>query len=123
MGNRGKAVVVVVLMAIGMTAVPGISAAQESWPGYVNGSTRKLGRGLANILTAPLEFIREPALVSQRDGNFAGATVGLVRAVVSTVVREVAGVVEVVTFLIPVPNNFEPLVRPEFLYANGDWVP
>ena len=89
---------------------------------YWHGVTRKLGRGAANVLSAPLEVIRKPFLVGQADGGVAGATVGVVQGVGAAIIREGAGLMEVVTFWTPFPNDFRPLVTPEFIYANGDWV-
>ena len=90
---------------------------------YCHQMTRKLGRGAANVVTAPLELIRKPFLVGQDDGGVAGVTVGIVQGVGAAIIREAAGLVEVVTFPVPFPNHFQPLVMPEFVYANGDWVP
>ena len=46
---------------------------------YWHGTARKLGRGVANVLLAPLELIRKPFLVGQADGGVAGATSGWCR--------------------------------------------
>jgi putative exosortase-associated protein (TIGR04073 family) len=100
------------------------SSGQEVWPeNYWHGATRKLGRGVANVLSAPLELIRKPFLVGQQDGGLAGVTVGIVQGLGAAVIREGAGLIEVVTFFAPFPNHFQPLVKPEFIYAGGDWVP
>ena len=86
------------------------------------GSARKLGRGLANVLTFPLELLREPYLGGQADGGIAGATVGVVKGISSAVVRGGAGLVEVLTFYAPFPVlDFQPMVKPEFVFANGNW--
>lgn len=90
---------------------------------YGKGATRKLGRGLANVATAPLELIRTPYFVEQRDGGLASITVGIVQGVGAVVIRELAGIVETVTFPIPLPKRFAPLIEPEFVYAHGDWAP
>ena len=90
---------------------------------YWHGATRKLGRGAANMLTAPLELARKPFLVGETDGGLAAMTVGLAQGVVAAIIREGAGIIDVVTFPVPFPNHFRPLIMPEFLYANGDWVP
>lgn len=117
------------LGALGMAAVMGLVmplgwAAEEHHPkGYLDGAGRKLGRGAANIVTAPLELIRTPYFVGQQDGGFAAITVGLVQGAVAGAVRALAGVVEVATFPIPIPKGFRPLVQPEFVYAHGDWAP
>jgi len=112
--------VVTALISLG---IPSSRAAAETSPGYLEGSAKKLGRGVANLLTGPLELIREPYLVSQREGGVSGLTVGIVRGVVSGVIRELAGVIEVATFFVPVPKGFQPLVQPEFIYSHGDWAP
>ena len=100
-------------------------AADEDQPPqtYAKGITRKLGRGIANVATGPLELIRVPYLTGQREGGVAGLSVGVVQGAWSFVVRELAGLVEVTTFLVPIPRDFQPLVWPEFVYANGDWAP
>lgn len=90
---------------------------------YAQGATRKLGRGIANVVTGPLEMIRTPSLITQRDGGVAGVTVGLVQGVWASALRELAGVFEMATFFVPIPKGFQPLVRPEFVYAHGDWTP
>lgn len=97
--------------------------AGERTTGYLEGSTRKLGRGVCNLVTAPLELIRTPHLVAQQEGEVAGATVGMIQGVGALIIRELAGAIEVATFFLPFPNGFEPLVQPEFVYAHGDWVP
>lgn len=100
------------------------AAEQTAQVGYWNGTTRKLGRGLANVVSAPLELIRTPYFVGHQDGGLSSLTVGLVQGVGAAVVRELAGIVEVVTFFAPVPKKeFQPIVRPEFVYGHGDWLP
>jgi len=113
-----------IVMMMG-SGVPDSLAAGGAPPqmSYARGATRKLGRGIANAATAPLEMIRTPYLVSQRDGGLAGITVGLVQGLWAVAVRELAGVVEVATFLVPLPKGFQPLLQPEFVYAHGDWSP
>lgn len=108
----------------------GVLAASTMFqPGLASGgemaqstSARKLGRGLANVFTFPLELLREPALVGQQDGGIAGVTVGVVKGIVSAVTRGGAGVLEVLTFYAPFPvADFQPIVKPEFVFANGNW--
>jgi len=120
--GKGRRLGIVVVALIGFGSNGGV-AAEDSSPPYLQGASRKLGRGLLNVATAPLEFIREPYLISQRDGGPAGVTIGVVQGLVSAVIRELAGLVEVATFFLPVPKDFRPLVQPEFVYAHGDWTP
>ena len=97
------------------------SEADDSTGGYLRGATRKLGRGVANVSTGLLELIRTPYFVNQQDGGLASITVGIVQGVANAVVRELAGVYDVVTFPVPFPKEFCPVLRPEFVYAHGDW--
>ncbi len=90
---------------------------------YWDAVARKLGRGFANVCSAPAEFIRMPTLIARREGGMAGVTVGAAQGFREFIKREAAGLIEMATFPIPFPNEFQPLVRPEFIYANGDWVP
>ena len=96
--------------------------AADTSPSYADGALGKLGRGVANVLTCPLELIRTPTLVAREHGTIAGLTVGLVKGIGQTLVRGVAGVVEVVTCPLRVPaKDFAPLVTPEFVWAHGNW--
>ncbi len=119
--KQGRGVGVAVAVAVLLVAVK--AEAGEDLSGYADGSTRKLGRGVCNVVTAPLELIRTPYLVTQQEGTMAGATVGLIQGLGAVLTRELAGVVEMATFFLPFPNGFDPLIKPEFIYAHGDWVP
>ena len=115
------------LVLAAVFAAPSWAAADEPETASVtwwSQACRKLGRGVANVLTGPLELLRTPYLVGQRDGGVARITVGVVQGLSAGLVREVAGAVEILTWLIPFPTpGFAPLVTPEFVYAHGDWTP
>ena len=89
---------------------------------YVDGALRKLGRGIANIATCPGELIRTAEAVRVKDGFLASATVGVVKGLVRTVGRGVVGVFEVATFYVEVPADFKPIMKPEFVFSDEDWV-
>src|SRR5580692_6589591 len=72
-------------------------------PGNDYGPTRKLGRGLANILYAGAELIQTPTAMNEREGNAAAWSYGGVKAIGRFFFRIGAGVFEVVTF--PFPTN------------------
>ena len=93
----------------------------EPTSSHVDGALRKLGRGVANIATAPLELLRTPTLVSQRDGYLAGISVGVVQGAWRAIQRAAVGAFEVVTFYAEIPNDFGPLMKPEFVWAHGKW--
>ena len=96
-------------------------AAEGTSASWVDLSLRKLGRGIANLATAPAELIRTSELVGRRDGYLGALTIGLLQGAWRTVLREVVGAFEVTTFCIEVPAGFGPLMKPEFVWQHGDW--
>ncbi len=120
MAPRTLAAVVVVAMGV---ALAGPAWARE--PGasaYVKGSLRKLGRGIANVGTAVFEIPRTTDEFWQREGIVGATGVGFVTGIWRMSVRIVAGIYEVGTFFIEVPDGFEPIVKPEFIFARGNWL-
>ncbi len=67
------------------------------------GPTRKLGRGLANILLSGTELVQTPNEIQDREGNAAGWSYGGIRALGRYFWRVSAGIFEVATF--PFPTN------------------
>lgn len=117
----GVAIVAVGLSHDAWANIPGTSDETRD-NGYINGILTKFGRGVSNIVTSPLELLRTPALVGRRQGNLAGMTVGVAQGAWRTLERAAVGVFEVATFFAEVPDNFEPIMKPEFVYTEGDWV-
>jgi len=79
---------------------------------HLHPALNKLGRGLGNILTGWLEiptnvqshyYYKDPV-----SSSLGGAAIGVGKAVARTVV----GVYEAVTFFLPYPENFEPILPP-----------
>ncbi len=85
---------------------------------YGTGVGKKLGRGLSNVVFGWLEFLKGIQDVGEENNFIAAITWGPLYGLGKTVVRTVAGAYEVATFPIPVPKNFEPLVRPEFMLGD-----
>jgi len=81
---------------------------------------RKLGRGISNCLTFPLEIFNQISKTNNTDGPMAALSYGLAKGVVMTGYRALVGVYEVVTFPIPFPEYYKPIiVDPEFMLE--DW--
>ncbi len=76
----------------------------------------KLGRGIVNILTGWVEFPVQIVKRTKSDGIGAGLTLGILEGVGMTVVRTLGGAVEVVTFLAPLPGNYDPLLEPPLVF-------
>ncbi len=123
--NRWVGWLGIVVLVVGLTSpaaakIPG-SSDDTVDQAYITGMMTKLGRGIANIATCPLELLRTPTLVGRREGNVAALTVGVAQGVWRTVQRGAVGVFEVATFYAEIPDNFEPIMKPEFVHAHGDW--
>jgi len=87
------------LLAVAVTAVADIQAPPQS----DQGPTRKLGRGLGNILYGSTEIIDSMSDVNASEGNSAAFSYGLVRGLGRTFARLGYGIFETVTF--PIPTN------------------
>ena len=52
----------------------------------------------------------------ENSGDMAGIIVGPFKGIAKFIGRTAAGVYDVATFLIPYPEDYEPLIEPEFLF-------
>ena len=66
------------------------------------GPTRKLGRGVSNLLFGVAELPVTVAKINQDEGNSAAAGYGVVRGVGRSVLRIGAGLAEIFTFPVPI---------------------
>ena len=78
---------------------------------------KKLGRGLANILTGWVELPKNIYDTSVEDNILVGLTMGLAKGVGMFIVRTGAGVYEAVTFPFPIPEDYQPVLEPEFVFS------
>lgn len=82
---------------------------------------RKLGRGCANVLFGFVEMPNQYTKAVSEHGGAAGITYGVPKGFVRWMSREAVGVYEIVTFPIPFPRGYKPVMRPEF--PNEDYEP
>lgn len=80
----------------------------------------KAGRGIANVATGWLEVPKEVAKQTEKAGDIAGFFVAPIKGIAKGLGRTLAGVYDVVTFLIPIPHDYEPLIEPEFVFKSQD---
>jgi putative exosortase-associated protein (TIGR04073 family) len=85
------------------------------------GPTRKLGRGLSNLVFAPTDFFVTVNQVNQTEGNSAGAGYGVVRGLGRSAARHVAGLIEVLTFPFPLRGSYYPLLAPDVPYIHAGY--
>jgi putative exosortase-associated protein (TIGR04073 family) len=86
------------------------------------GPTRKLGRGISNILFGAVEIVQTPAELNDREGNSAGASYGVVRGVGRFFFRFGMGVYEVATFPFPITKgSYRPPYRLDPPWIHGGY--
>ncbi len=76
----------------------------------------KLGRGVANTLTGWVELPKNIYNTSVEDNAFSGLTLGLARGVGMSIVRTGGGLYEIVTFPFPLPQDYQPILQPEYVF-------
>ncbi len=82
---------------------------------------RKLGRGFANLLFGIVEMPNQYTKAVAEHGGAAGVTYGVPKGFVRWIGRELTGVYEIVTFPVPFPKGYKPVMKPEF--PNEDYEP
>jgi putative exosortase-associated protein (TIGR04073 family) len=114
---------VILMLAAGTASASGIASVDETkgGPSHMTGALRKLGRGIANVVTCPVELPRTVEKVALRDGWVAGTTVGGLQGAARMVLRAGAGVFEVLTFPVEATPGNPPLIKPEFVFGNDSW--
>lgn len=89
--------------------------------GYAETAIKKLGRGLANILTGWIELPKNIYETSVEQNIFAGITLGTAKGIGMTVIRTGAGVYDAITFPFPIPEDYEPLLEPEYVLSEPEY--
>ena len=79
---------------------------------------RKLQRGFLNIVLSPIEISHEWSKEKARDTMPPSWILGGARGAFYMVGRIVAGAAEIVTFPLPVPAGYSPILEPEFPWQN-----
>lgn len=75
----------------------------------------KLGRGITNMLTGWIEIPKNIAVNWEKTDPFTGLIVGSIKGIGWSWTRTVSGLYDVFTFPFPVPENYRPLMEPEFV--------
>jgi putative exosortase-associated protein (TIGR04073 family) len=75
----------------------------------------KLGRGVVNIFTGWIEIPKNIVVEIKETDPFSGFVVGTVKGFGWAWGRTLTGVYDVVTFPLPIPEEYGPLMEPEFI--------
>jgi len=89
-------------------------------PGYC-GPMRKLSRGFMNMLTCPLELPYRIKQTSKEGGKWYDTIgLGIPKGFGMVIFRGCLGLYEFMTFPVPIPENYEPMVTdPEFFFKSS----
>ena len=86
------------------------------------GPTRKLGRGISNVLYGWSELPHTVAQVNDREGNSAAGGYGVVRGVGRSVMRMQAGLFEILTWPIPaVRGTYFPVLESDIHWIHSGY--
>lgn len=98
------------------------SADIQDPPANEYGPTRKLGRGLSNVVFGIAELPVQIARVNEREGNAAALSYGVVRGVTRSYVRFHAGLWEMFSFPFPVNRGtYYPILPGHIHHIHGGY--
>jgi putative exosortase-associated protein (TIGR04073 family) len=113
--KKGVKTTFMILLVLCIAAVALPAFAQEG--SVIEKMGKKLGRGIVNVATGWVELPMNIYDTSVETNNpLMGMTYGTLKGIGMTVVRTGAGAYDVVTFLFPVPQDYEPILQPEFVF-------
>ena len=87
-------------------------------PGLFERIGTKLVRGVANLSTGWVEFPKQIYVVGTNEGWVAGVFRGPFDGLGMFFARTIAGAYEILTFPVPVPPRYQPMVQPEFVWES-----
>ncbi len=116
---------VVTLCVVGTTTNLTAAEDESAFSSALQGITRKLGRGVTNVAFGALELPLKMYEVNFEEGGFAACTYGVFYGLCFVVEREIVGVIDIATFLVPLPGcrqdpneagwGYGPIMRPEWI--------
>ena len=84
--------------------------------GWASDPFTKLGRGFANVLTGWIELPNTVHRTAEGENAFVAWTSGVAHGIGRSLARTGAGFYDMATFLIPVPEHYEPVIEPEYVF-------
>ncbi len=109
---RKKMLVSVVVCFILVASVHNVYAA-DRFESMLN----KLGRGMTNIVTGILELPYAIDTELDEGGIYKGIPFGIIKGLVRSAVRVGAGLYEFISFPIELPEDYLPILEPEFVFV------
>jgi len=78
----------------------------------------KLARGLVNLLTGVVEIPKNIAREWRRTDPFTGTIIGTIKGIGWGWGRTMSGAYDIVTFPLPIPEGYVPLMEPEYVMTD-----
>ena len=88
--------------------------------GYGQDKLAKLERGFANMAGGVVEIPGCVADTTRKNGPWMGYTVGFFKGIGMAPVRTVVGVYEFLTFFVPAPEDYAPVLKPPTAFNYWD---
>lgn len=85
-------------------------------PAFAGNPISKLGRGLTNIVFSPFEYFNNIQKAGDRRGFASGLFEGFFAGTYYMVGRILTGAYDVVTFPIPVPEEYGAIMKPDTVF-------
>lgn len=106
----------IALLAVFVLSSSGSAYAEEPETGAR--VVTKLFRGIANAATGWMEIPKQMSLTWQRQGAGSGLSWGFLKGIGYAVARSAAGGYEMITFPLPVPDEYRPIMKPEYVLSD-----
>ncbi len=108
------------LMVLLIVALVLSGSTAPAWAEYDTGrqAVTKLFRGIANAATGWMEIPKQMLLVGDTQGVGPALTWGFLKGIGYAVARSVVGGYEIATFPIPVPEDYRPIMQPEYVLSD-----
>lgn len=111
-----KPIVIALLLGLAFSVIAAPAAfADDNTGGLI---LHKFFRGIVNAATGWMELFKQPTLETQEKGPKTGLTWGIVKGIGYAVGRSVVGAYEIVTFPLPIPEGYRPIMDPEFVLSD-----
>jgi putative exosortase-associated protein (TIGR04073 family) len=120
--TRWSSLVLLLMFCVALAAAPSAMAKDDVYREgtQANKMFHKLGRGAVNTLTGWIEIPKNMAKQWRNYDPFTGIIVGGVEGAAWGVGRTATGLYDMVTFCLPIPEDYQPLMEPEFILP-GIW--
>jgi len=106
-----------IVLAVAFAIVFNIAGACYAQGEVIEKMGKKLGRGLVNIVTGWIEIPKNIYDTAVESNPLLGITFGTLKGAGMAIVRTGAGAYDVATFLFPIPEDYDAILEPEFVFS------